>query len=400
MGIPVPLNEKERLDVLRSFEILGTESEGDFDALAHLAVLICGTPMASITLVDDARSWVKSRVGFEFAETPRELSFSAYAILQKGPLIVPDALEDTRFSTNLLVTTYPDIRFYCGVPLINEKTGLALGTLCVMDRVPRNLKAAQIDALEVIGHQVIAQLELRLATRALERTRTQRQEMVELHNKQLQAALKRVELTYDETLEALGIALDLRDNETAGHSRRVTHYCHELSDVMCCNQEQWKQIERGSNLHDIGKIGIPDSILLKPSPLTPEEKKIMDTHAQIGYEIVCRIAFLSRAAQIVLTHQERFDGSGYPQGLAGENIPLGSRIFAVADTLDAMTSDRPYRRALPFSEARAEIIRKSGSQFDSEIVKAFISISPDIWLRIRSDVDDRRQSFRQLAEAI
>ena len=126
----------------------------------------------------------------------------------------------------------------------------------------------------------------------------------------------------------------------------------------------------------------------------------MDTHAQSGYEIVCGIAFLSRAAQIVLTHQERFDGSGYPQGLAGENIPLGSRIFAVADTLDAMTSDRPYRRALPFSEARAEIIYKSGSQFDPEIVKAFISISPDIWLRIRSDVDDRRQSFRQLAEAI
>jgi HD-GYP domain-containing protein (c-di-GMP phosphodiesterase class II) len=224
--------------------------------------------------------------------------------------------------------------------------------------------------------------------------------MVELHNQQLQAALKRVELTYDETLEALGIALDLRDNETAGHSRRVIGYCREIASVMGCNQEEWKQIERGSYIHDIGKIGIPDSILLKPGPLTPEERKVMNTHAQIGYDIVCRIAFLTHAAEIVLTHQERFDGSGYPQGLAGENIPLGSRIFAVADTLDAMTSNRPYRRALPFSEARSELIRGSGIQFDPDVVKAFLSIAPDVWLRIRSQVDERRQSCRQLPEAI
>src|ERR1019366_2876885 len=129
-----------------------------------------------------------------------------------------------------------------------------------------------------------------------------------------------------------------------------------------CNfsADQLKQLERGAYLHDIGKIGIPDLILLKPGKLTPEETAIMRTHVRIGYELMSRVAFLSSAAQFVLTHQECYDGTGYPQGLAGEEIPLGARIFAIADTLDAILSDRPYRRAQPFTVAHEEIQKESG----------------------------------------
>jgi putative nucleotidyltransferase with HDIG domain len=201
-----------------------------------------------------------------------------------------------------------------------------------------------------------------------------------------EAATNRVERTYDETLEALGAALDLRDNETAGHSHRVTRYCLELAKAMGCSREQLKHIERGAYLHDIGKIGTPDAILLKPGKLTPEEREVMQQHARVGYELVSRIEFLAEAAEIVLTHQERYDGKGYPQGQAGEAIPLGARIFAAADTFDAMTSNRPYRKALPIATALEEIIRESGRQFDPEVVRALTAIDPVVWQNIRHQV--------------
>ena len=235
--------------------------------------------------------------------------------------------------------------------------------------------------------------------RALERKRLERQvedyrhnleKMVEQRTRQFQAALKRIELTYDETLEALGAALDLRDNETAGHSQRVSRYCLEMAQAMGISAERLKHIARGSYLHDIGKIGIPDAILLKPGKLTPEEKEVMESHARIGYNLVSRIAFLAPAAEIVLTHQERYDGTGYPQGLLEDEIPLGARIFAVADTLDAMTSDRPYRRALPFAAARSEIERESGRQFDPDVVRVFLAVQEQTWDKIRSDVGRQR----------
>ncbi len=233
----------------------------------------------------------------------------------------------------------------------------------------------------------------------LEHYRRNLEQMVDQRTKQLHKAMQRIELTYDETLEALGAALDLRDTETAGHSRRVSRYCLEMARAMERGEEELKQIARGSYLHDIGKIGIPDAILLKPGKLTEEETAIMQTHARIGYDLVCRIAFLAPAAEIVLTHQERFDGTGYPQGLIGEEIPFGSRVFAVADTLDAMTSDRPYRRALPFEKARAEIEDGAGSQFDPKVVKVFLSFAREAWENIRMEVAGlRRPSVPEAAE--
>jgi putative nucleotidyltransferase with HDIG domain len=242
---------------------------------------------------------------------------------------------------------------------------------------------------EAVVRSVHGAMEKRRLELELQNYRQRLEELVGQRTKQLHAAMRRIELTYDETLEALAASLDLRDNETAGHSRRVTRYSLEIAKAMGCPPEQLKHIVRGAYLHDIGKIGIPDSILLKPANLSPEERAIMECHARIGYELVARIAFLAGAAEIVLTHQERYDGTGYPQGLVGEEIPLGSRIFAVADTLDAMTSDRPYRRALPFSQAREEMERESGRQFDPQVVRAFLAIPEGVWEQIRSDRSEK-----------
>ncbi len=207
-----------------------------------------------------------------------------------------------------------------------------------------------------------------------------------------EAALRQIELTYDETLRALGAALDLRDTETAGHSERVTRYSLQIARIMKCPSEELTQIARGAYLHDIGKIGIPDAILRKEGKLDPEEVELMQAHVRIGYELIKQIAFLTPVAEIILAHHEFYDGSGYPQGLRGAAIPKGARIFAVADALDAITSDRPYRRAQPFDAAREEIQREGGRQFDPSVVEAFLSI-PDYAIR-RTVLEERRRSAR------
>ncbi len=173
--------------------------------------------------------------------------------------------------------------------------------------------------------------------------------------------------------EALAAALDIREQETGLHSKRVACHTLVLAQRFTNDREQLRQIYWGALLHDVGKIGIPDSILLKPGPLTQAERELMRTHPEKGHAILAGVPFLQDAAQIVLSHEEHFDGGGYPRGLAGEAIPFGARLFAVIDTLDAMTSDRPYRRGLPFSAAKAEIQRLDGSQYDPTAVEAFMA---------------------------
>ncbi len=203
---------------------------------------------------------------------------------------------------------------------------------------------------------------------------------------QLTEALEQLEQSYDDTLEALGGALDLKDEETEGHCQRVTAFCISIAKMVPVPDAYLPIMARAAFLHDIGKMAIPDGILRKPGPLTDDEKKVMRTHCEIGYNMLIRIPFLRDAAEIVLAHQEFYDGSGYPRGLKGEEIPLGARIFAVADSLDAMVSDRPYRRALPMSHAREEIRRCSGSQFDPQVVKVFLAIPEQNWLDLRENL--------------
>src|SRR5580704_3176425 len=231
--------------------------------------------------------------------------------------------------------------------------------------------------------------------RQIEHYRRNLEEMVDERTEQLSEALRQLERSYEDTFQALGAAIDLRDNETAGHSRRVRDFSLEIARAMGCSEKQMTSLARGAYLHDIGKLGVADGILLKPGPLTPEERKLMQRHVQIGFDLVKDIAFLANAAEIVLTHHERYDGAGYPRGLRGEEILLSARIFAVADTLDAITSDRPYRRASSFESARETIRQCSGSQFDPQIVDVFLRIPAETWPAIAKD---QRQAAARSAE--
>src|SRR6201998_3841284 len=214
--------------------------------------------------------------------------------------------------------------------------------------------------------------------RALEYRRLVQQNSIYRHNleqlvmartEMLRHAMSDLERSYDITLEALGDALDLKDAETEGHSKRVTAYTIALARAMGVDSEEMRTIARGAYLHDIGKMAIPDAILRKPGALTEAETEIMREHCFRGYQMLQKIPFLSEAAEIVYSHQEKYDGTGYPRRLKGNEIPLGARIFSIADTLDAITSDRPYRPAQPVGAAREEIKKWSGRQFDPSVVR-------------------------------
>ena len=206
---------------------------------------------------------------------------------------------------------------------------------------------------------------------------------VEDQTAELRKVLGTISHAYSHTLEALINALDARERETQRHSKRVSEYTMLLARQLNIPAAEFIEVERGALLHDIGKIGISDAILLKPAKLTEEEWVEVRKHPEIGFQILRGIDFLNEAARMVLQHQERFDGTGYPQRLAGKEILLGARIFAVVDTFDAMTSDRPYRKALGYQTAREEIIRCSGTQFDPEIVECFLEVPEQTWFETK-----------------
>jgi putative nucleotidyltransferase with HDIG domain len=213
--------------------------------------------------------------------------------------------------------------------------------------------------------------------------------LVNARTEQLRQAMAELERSYDITLEALGDALDLKDAETVGHSKRVTAYTIKIAGAFQVPPDTIRVIARGAFLHDIGKMAIPDAILSKPASLTPAEGRIVREHCLHGYQILRKIPFLQEAAEIVFAHQERYDGSGYPRGLKGNEIPLGARVFAIADTLDAITSDRPYRPAQELHAARTEIQSWSGKQFDPEIVEVFLAIPNEVWIELRREIDSQ-----------
>jgi putative nucleotidyltransferase with HDIG domain len=238
---------------------------------------------------------------------------------------------------------------------------------------------------------------LNTVSRALENRRlkvenrtyqTNLESLVKARTDQLQIAMGNLERSYDITLETLGDALDLKDRETEGHSKRVTAFTIAIARAMGLPREQINTIARGAFLHDIGKIAIPDKILNKPGKLDPDEMTIMKEHTYHGYQIVKKIPFLAEAAEIVYSHQEWFNGSGYPRGLKGEEIPLGARIFSVADTLDAITSERIYRPAQPLQAAKIEIEKWGGRQFDPDVVKVFLEMPDNIWEDLRKEIQD------------
>lgn len=199
-----------------------------------------------------------------------------------------------------------------------------------------------------------------------------------LKEKEFRAVAEARDAAYLSLVEALSSALDLRERETGFHSKRVACHTIVLARHFTDDAEELRQIYWGALLHDIGKIGVPDSILLKDGPLTGGEAEQMRKHPAMGHAILKTAPFMTPAAEIVLTHHERYDGSGYPRGLAGEDIPLGARLFAVIDTLDAITSDRPYRKGASFDEAKNLIAGLAETQFAPDAVAAFMAEEPTL----------------------
>jgi response regulator RpfG family c-di-GMP phosphodiesterase len=236
---------------------------------------------------------------------------------------------------------------------------------------------------------VAASLQRALGRKQLEREvenyRRHLEEMVSQRTQQLQAAMTELEHSNSATLEALGSAIDLRDGPTAGHSRRVLLYSVNIAEEIGGMEDSLKTLGMGAWLHDIGKLAIPDSILLKPGALSGQERQIMERHVELGFNLVKDIPFLANASEMILTHHERHNGSGYPRRLRGNDIPLCARIFAVADSFDAMTSDRPYRSALSLQKARCVIDAGRGELFDPEIVDAFFAVGEDTWKLISTN---------------
>jgi putative nucleotidyltransferase with HDIG domain len=244
--------------------------------------------------------------------------------------------------------------------------------------------------------QLLATVRRALENRRLKREndayRTNLEALVAARTQQWKTALSEIEKSYDITLEVLGDALDAKDAETEHHSRRVTAFTIAIARKMGLSKEEINVIARGAFLHDIGKMAISDYILHKPGKLTDDEMETMKEHCYRGYKIISRIPFLAEAAEIVYAHQERYDGLGYPRGLKGEEIPLGARIFAIADTLDAMRSDRDYRKAQSMQAVREEIRLWSGRQFDPQIVKVFLDMPDNIWDDLRDDINGKDPS--------
>ena len=238
----------------------------------------------------------------------------------------------------------------------------------------------------------VAVLQERLAT--VERSAAEKEQQLERYAADLRETFKRererrheLRRSYMATVRALCNAVEARDAYTGKHAERVAAYGMEIARVLDAPFSDDPEVEFGFLLHDVGKVAVPDSILWKPEPLTPEERTLMERHSLVGWEILREIDFLGEAKLVVRHHHERWDGAGYPDGLAGDAIPLAARVFSVADVLDALTTIRPYRPPSPLAVARDMIAESSGTQFDPEVVDAFMQIPLTRLDDIRREVD-------------
>ena len=295
-------------------------------------------------------------------------------VAEQKSFLITDAQNDERHSRRADLITGLTTHSLLSVPLVRE--GKAIGAIQAMNKQEsffcvspdeyrkQNTKSGLIftaDDMEIL--RAIADI----AALAIE-------------NARLYADLQ---ISYDTTLNALTAALDCRDKETEGHCRRVSEYAVRLAEEIGMDAPAIRILRRGSLIHDIGKIGVPDAVLHKPGPLTRGEWEVMQKHPQAGWEMLQSIPQLREEVLLVLTHQERWDGKGYPFGLEAEAIPLNARLFAIVDAFDAILSDRPYRKGRPYDDAAAIIAGEAGRQFDPQLVEAFLQIPPRDWEALR-----------------
>lgn len=296
----------------------------------------------------DARVIAKLKMYFE-------TGLAGKAVQERKLTWIEDLRSDNLDARPLSPLSEEGFRSYLALPLIGHND--FLGVLEVVWRMPQDIQACNIDFLERMAEQISFTME-----------RTSIVKDLRHRNKELASA-------YNAMIEGLSRALELRDLETEGHTRRVSVLMMRFVEHMQIPSEQWDAIRQGALLHDIGKLGIPDAILLKPGSLTPQERKVMQQHAVYGYNILAPIINLRQTLDIALYHHERWDGSGYPYGLKGGQIPLVARLFAVVDVFDALTSDRPYRSAWSHLQAIEYLKEQTGQQFDPRVVELFLEIT-------------------------
>jgi response regulator RpfG family c-di-GMP phosphodiesterase len=361
MNAPLPLNESERLRALHEYHIMDTPPEPSFDHLTRLAARHFNVPVALVTFMDEERQWFKSCVGTDLRENSRDLSFCSYTLLSDQVMVVPNATTDPRFRDNPMVTGPTGVRAYAGAPL-RTADGLNLGSFCIIDTRPRRFNSAQKKMLEDLSTIAVDELELR------QRANSYRDRE---HAKTVDLAKSQIEI-----LQRLARAAEYRDDDTGQHTQRVARVSAQVAHAMGLPRKQVALIRQAAPLHDVGKIAISDLLLLKPGKLTDEEFATMKTHAPIGAALLSdgRSEVVQMAERIAGSHHERFDGNGYPARLEGEQIPLEGRILAVADVFDALTHERPYKKAWSVDAAVAEIKSQSGKHFDPKVVEAFLTL--------------------------
>lgn len=348
--------------------------------LDHVLNLIC-RESHQLFQADTALIWYKEgeeligrgafgRHGADFLGMRQPLGnnslLGARVVREERPIYVNHAQRSSGVSAALVKRF--GIESIMGVPLLGEQE--VFGALVLIDcTLAERFGEPDLNIARLLGQQ---------AAQAI--THARLYEKIQSQAHQLSSTLDDLRTNYNQTLAALSAALDARDHETEGHARRVTAYTLVLADALKIHDPATREaIEWGALLHDVGKIGVPDAILHKPGELTEEEWRVMRRHPDIGYEILQSIPFLKPAVPVVRHHHERWDGMGYPLRLRDCEIPLPARIFAIADTLDAITTNRPYRSARPFRAAFGEIHRMRGTQFDPEIVDVFTTIPQETW---------------------
>ncbi len=307
------------------------------------------------TLMLEYAAWRGFRTGaIERVSLRLGEGYAGRAALERRTIYIPCLQEAERDPVQAPLLADEGFVTYYAAPLIAK--GQIQGVLEVCHRSPVDPDGEWLQFLETLAGQAAIAIDNAALVNQLQRSHL---ELV---------------LAYDATIEGWARALDLRDKETEGHSQRVTEMTLRLARALGMKEEELVHVRRGALLHDIGKMGVPDSILLKPGPLTPEEWEIMRRHPEYAYEMLSPIAYLRPALDIPYCHHEKWDGTGYPRGLKGEQIPLAARILAVVDVWDALSSDRPYRPAWPPEKVRAYLKNEAGKHFDPRVVEAFLEI--------------------------
>ncbi len=332
----------------------------------------------SIWLVNEEEGIIKCR----FATGPSSGRLMGFSVPLASPSVVGTSV--SRQESIIIKDAQNDPRHARSA---DEKTGFVTRSLMTVPLVLEDKSIGAIQAVNKRDGQLFSKDDLDLFRSIADSA------ALAVNNAQLVADLQN---SYDQTLEALSAALDLRDRETEGHSRRVVEYTTRLAEQIGLDKETIKNIRRGALIHDIGKIGVPDAVLHKPGLLDAEERNIIERHPQAGYNMLAGIPYLREEIQIVICHQEKWDGTGYPYGLRGEEIAIGARLFAIADTFDALTSDRPYRQGCSHETARNIIEKEADKQFDPQAVAAFLAVPADEWMQIRTRVMEEIRQRRNL----